>query len=223
VFDRTLRPVLVTGRRLGSRMLERRFGTVTEREVSLGDLGLEAPGRVGYKPTPWNTLARALPSREVGADDVFVDFGAGMGRAVVLAARAPFKRVVGVELSSELAAVARSNIERVRSRARCRDIEIVVADALEWEPPDDVTVAFFYNPFEGEVFERVVQRLLASVDEHPRRLRIVYCNPVEHERLMATRRVRLVRRVRGWRPTREWSRSKSIYVYEVVPVENDGR
>ena len=99
----------------------------------------------------------------------------------------------------------------------------VVADSLEWEIPDEVTVAFVYNPFVGDLFERLVERLLASVDRRPRRLRIVYRNPVEHERLMATGRFRVVRRVRGWRPTPDWSRSNSTYVYEVALGDGGGR
>jgi hypothetical protein len=42
--------------------------------------------------------------------------------------------------------------------------------------------------------------------------------PVEHERLMATGRVRLVRRVRGRRPGREWARSNSTHVYSPLPA-----
>ena len=58
-------------------------------------------------------------------------------------------------------------------------------------------------------------RLLASVDQAPRRVRIVYFNPVEHESLVATGRVSLVKRVRGMRPGPEWSRSNTTHVYEV--------
>jgi hypothetical protein len=79
-----------------------------------------------------------------------------------------------------------------------------------------VTVAFFDNPFVGHIFATVVDRLLASVDRAPRRLRIVYFNPVEHERLLATGRIRLVRRVSGLRPGREWARSNATFVYAVA-------
>jgi SAM-dependent methyltransferase len=177
---------------------------------------LDAADRLDYKPTPWTTLARALSPREVRPDDVFVDFGAGKGRVVFLAARYPFKRVVGVEVSAVLSAVARDNVERSRARLRCREVEIVTSDVLDYAIPDDMSVAFFFNPFRGHVFATVVERLLASVDIHPRRLRLIYRNPAEHELLMATGRFRLVRRVRGMRPTAAWSRTNATYVYEVT-------
>jgi len=157
--------------------------------------------------------------REVGDEDVFVDYGSGMGRVVYqAAAQYPFKRVIGVELSEELNAIARENIDRNRPRLRCQAVELLTSDALGFEVPPDVSIAFFFNPFTGELFASVIDRLLASYDRHPRRLRIIYRNPLEHERLIATGRVRPVRRVRGWRPGREWSRSNSTRMYEVTPA-----
>jgi hypothetical protein len=121
-----------------------------------------------------------------------------------------------VELSPELSAVARNNVERNRARLQCPDVEIVTSDVLDYAIPDDVTIAFFFNPFRGEVFATVIEHLLASVDRRPRRLRLIYRNPTEHELLLRTGRLRLVRRVRGIRPTAEWSRSTATHVYEVT-------
>jgi SAM-dependent methyltransferase len=149
---------------------------------------------------------------------VFLDLGSGQGRVVFQAARFyPFRRVVGVELVADLHARAAANIAGNRGRLRCRDVQLVCSDVLDFRIPDDVTVVHLYNPFTGNTFATVIDRLLASVDRRPRRLRIVYANPVEHEQLMATGRVRLARRVHGLRPGREWARSASTYVYEVLP------
>jgi hypothetical protein len=159
-------------------------------------------------------LRRVLPRREVGADDVFIDIGSGMGRVVFQAAGYPFKRVIGVELSEELNRVARANIENNRDRLFCRDVELVTADATDYRLPDDVTVAYFANPFTGDIFRTVIEQLLESLDRRPRRLRLIYRNPVEHDYLMSTGRFRPVRRLRGWRPTEEWSVSNSTRMYE---------
>ena len=48
--------------------------------------------------------------------DVFVDYGAGKGRTVVLASTYQFKRVIGVELAPELAAIAEENLFRAIKR-----------------------------------------------------------------------------------------------------------
>jgi predicted RNA methylase len=172
---------------------ERRLNVQTVAIIVLDELGLADPERNEYQPTPWRDLKKVLPRGEVSADDVFLDLGAGMGRVVLLAARYPFKRVIGVELSDELADVARRNVEQARPKLRCRDIEIVTADALTYVIPDDVTVLYLYNPFTGETFQRVLDNVVASLERAPRRLRVVYRRPTEHDRVMATGRARQVR------------------------------
>jgi hypothetical protein len=200
-------------------LFDRRYGFQRDTAVTvpLERFGLAAPERVEYEPSPWFILARILPRSEVAAEDVFLDFGAGMGRAVFQAAkRYAFRRVIGVELVEQFARAARLNVERNLHRLRCRDVEIVSCDVLTYEVPDDVTIAYFNNPFRGDLFAAAVDRLLASVDRRPRRLRIIYRNPVEHDRLLATGRIREVRHAR--RLVRRWSRTGSMRLYAVDPL-----
>lgn len=215
-FEGAVKPAFVAVRTGSSRLWEWRAGISTEETIDLRSLGCESEGRVHYMPSGWTTLPRILPRREVIPEDVFVDFGSGLGRVVFQAARYPFKSVIGVEVSERLQARARENIERNRRKLRAGDVELVTCDATVYRVPDDVSVAYFFNPFTGPVFSRVIENLLESLDRRPRRMRIIYRNPVEHERLQSTGRVRLVRRLSGLRPTAEWSRSNATYLYEVV-------
>ena len=96
------------------------------------------------------------------------------------------------------------------------------ADALDYNVPDDVTVAFFYNPFGGATFAAVIDKLIASVDRNPRTVRVIYANPVEEQMLLGTGRVRLLKSCWGMRPTREWSRSNSIRLYAIDPAPTRG-
>src|SRR3954466_14494536 len=137
-------------RALATVAFERRLNVETEGIVPLSDFGLEHPDRVVYTPSPWRDFRRALPRHDVGDDDVFLDLGAGMGRILVLAARYPFKRVIGVELAPELAAIARRNLASARLRRRVGDTEVITADATTYVVPDDVTVVYLFNPFTGE-------------------------------------------------------------------------
>ncbi len=94
-------------------------------------------------------------------------------------------------------------------------MELVPGDAAACRVPDEVTVIFMYNPFGGQVFQRWLDQLLASLDRTPRRVRLAYVNPVEHERLMRTGRCRLVGRFRGLRPTSDWARMVSTHFYDL--------
>jgi hypothetical protein len=155
------------------------------------------PERVPYDPSGWFYLRRALRKSEVRPSDVFVDFGSGKGRVVYQAARYPFARVVGVEISPALSEVARRNIEGNRHRLVCQKVALVTADAAEFEVPDDMTVAYFFHPFAGATFERVISNILVSIDRRPRHVTLIYACPGEEESILRTGRFRLVRRSQG--------------------------
>jgi predicted RNA methylase len=221
MFNATLKPLYVSLRTAVTGLLERRAGIETGGIYRPEQLGFSPEHRVAYVPSGWMYLRRILRKRDVSSSDVFIDFGSGMGRVVYqAAARYPFARVIGVELSRELNEVARANIERARSRLRCREVELVVADVLDYDVPDDVTIAYMSNPFTGPVFQAVVDKLVTSVARNSRRVRVIYLNPVEEDRLLAAG-FRIVRAPRGMRPTAEWSRQNAIRMYELGP-QNPG-
>jgi 16S rRNA G966 N2-methylase RsmD len=196
-------------------VFERRYRVHTTGIVHLEELGLDHPERLHYEPSEWRTLRRILRDDEVAPSDVFLDFGSGMGRMVLEAARYPFKRVIGVELAEQLNGVARRNVESNRVRLRCEQIELVTSDAASFDIPDDVSVVYMGNPFQGNTFRAVIQRLLESVDRSPRRLRMIYFEPVERETLDATGRFRLIRRGRG--VLRWWRTLDTLLMYDVLP------
>ncbi len=181
--------------------------------VGREQLGFEHPEQMRYEASSWTWLRRALRRRRVGKDDVFVDFGSGKGRVVWQAARYPFARVVGVEISTQLNDIARRNIEGNRKRLKCSDVELVTADATEFEVPDDMTFAYFYSPFEGEVFCQVLRNIVASVDRRPRKVTMIYANPVLADEVEAIGRFELVDVIKGLRP--DTDDSSWVNLYEV--------
>jgi len=157
------------------------------RLVPLKELGLADEHRVNHIPSFWKTLPRILPPAEVSPDDVLLDLGSGMGRMVVFAAAEyPFRRVIGVEIASELHEIAQRNVARNRERLRS-DVELVNKDVLDYSIPDDVTVAYLYKPFSGPVFQHVIDELERSIERRPREIRIVYLAPREERRLLSFR------------------------------------
>jgi SAM-dependent methyltransferase len=179
-------------RRGTERLAEMRYGVRTAEHLYHEHLGLSTDNRVWHDPSNWRATRRALRRLVVGPDDVFVDFGSGLGRALIVASEFPFRRVIGVELSAELNERAQRNVRRARGRQRCGEIDLVTADAAEWSIPPDMTVSYFYCPFLGEVFERVLANILESVDRHPRPVRIVYNYPLEHNAIVRTGRATLL-------------------------------
>jgi SAM-dependent methyltransferase len=183
-------------RRLATLLLSRSVYEQTSERIPLESFGLAHPDRGAYSASPWWVLRWLLPRSDIRPSDVFVEFGCGKGRVVLDAARRyRFRRVVGVELAPDLSDVARRLVARERRRLRCPNVSIETVDATEYTVPDDMTYAYLYNPFNGAIFERVFDNILASLDRAPRPLRLIYVHPMEHETIAASGRFRLVRRV----------------------------
>ena len=182
------------------RLFERGDFLETAQEARLEDYRLDDPERVRYVPTSRFVVPRVLRRIGVRPDDVFIDFGSGKGRVVYQAAQFPFKRVIGVEIAEELNRIARYNVDHNRKRLACEDVELVTEDAARYQVPDDVTVAYFYHPFEGQIFARVIDNLVASLDRSPRQLRVIYLYPKGADYLLETGRFELERKMRAPRP-----------------------
>jgi tRNA1(Val) A37 N6-methylase TrmN6 len=160
--------------RILERCWELRLDINTRGNIAPAQLGLRDDA-IEYSPIPYLAFFKLM--KQVPTDlltGTFLDYGAGKGRALVLAARYyNFRRVVGVEMSGELCRQASRNLEHVAAG----QAEIICCDAATYQPPSDTTVFFFFNPFFGETMKVVVHNLRNSLLENPRRAAIVVCNP----------------------------------------------
>jgi len=107
----------------------------------------------------------------------FVDVGAGMGRAVLLASEMPFKAVVGVELHPGLAGIARRNLAAWRRSGHMQtSAKVICGDALEFPWPDGKCVAFLFNPFGAGMMRRLLKGLALRFKGRKGELDILYVN-----------------------------------------------
>jgi len=105
----------------------------------------------------------------------FIDFGSGKGRAILVASRFPFRKIIGVEYCEQLNEIARKNLLSYSSNdRRCKLIEIVCADAARFPIPEGPLVLYFFNPFERPVMAEVTQNVAASFQLDPRRIVVIY-------------------------------------------------
>ena len=175
----------VSGPRAGKRF-DADHGVSTEALLFLGDLDPEAIGAnivhaTHYEPTPVGDFAPLLALVPFPLERAtFVDLGAGMGRALLLAAAFPFRSVAGVEISPALATIARENLERVnRSSFACKDVRVREGDAAVYRFPKGDLVVYLFNPFDAWMIANVLDRLAASRDT--RDVALVYHTPVARE------------------------------------------
>lgn len=173
---------------LAERWYERQLGVQTGGTVPLASLAQDERNCHDYMPIAYRAFREAMKRVQVESDvDVFVDYGAGKGRVVVSAALHPFRRVIGIELVDELAAIGRENLRRAAGRLRCRDAEILTADATKFRLPDDATFLHFYNPFRGGVLASVADEIERSWRAAPRTITILFANPGHFEEQLRSR------------------------------------
>ena len=159
-------------------------GLISGRELASGHAhDLHSTAYYGIAPSIFKSAVARWAESTAGArlgieQYVFVDLGAGKGRAVLLASEYPFRAVVGVELNADLAAMAESNARRWQElhRARC-EIGIVNQDATEFVWPAAPLLVFLFNPFGRPVLAKVLQNLKRQADRTGQPVDLLYINP----------------------------------------------
>ncbi len=183
--------------RSDGRRFDREYAVTTQAILFLSDLDPDDVGDAGYHATHYEGVPvadfralLALVPADAIAKSTFVDVGAGMGRALILASELPFRQVVGVEVSASLYEVARENLETAQCPLRrCNDVRIVRADARMWTYPPGDLVVFLYNPFDASALEIA----LGAISSRRRNgaTWLIYHTPVHREIIESDNRFRI--------------------------------
>jgi SAM-dependent methyltransferase len=140
----------------------------------------------GVAPSILRTLIRewreTVPPHPISSY-TFIDVGAGKGRGLLVASEYPFRRVIGIELNSSLAGIARANVAHW-TRTRAADptaapiatVEIIEQDALDFILPDTPTLLFLFHPFEAPVLRKLLRNIESQFAQRPGTLDLIYVN-----------------------------------------------
>jgi len=194
-----------------ARDFDQRFGVDTAGYIHPTALTLRHPNKVhavSYGASDPEDFKSGIASLPINYSDfVFVDFGSGKGRAILLASEFPFRRVIGVEFSEELHKIAQNNIRHfLRNAANCTDVESVCLDAVDYLLPDDNLICYFCNPFDAILMTQMVAKIQDSLLRKPRDIFILYYNAKEghvFDRADCFKRVETNGWIRVWRSTHE--------------------
>ena len=133
-----------------------------------------------YQPTDPALFHEILSGLQTDFSEfTFVDVGSGKGRALLMAADYPFRRILGIELFPGLHGIALDNIRNYKSETKkCFAIESICADARIFEFPMEPMVLYLFNPLPEAGLREMLQNLERSLNEHPRPVFILYSNPL---------------------------------------------
>lgn len=135
--------------------------------LDLGPLPDDGPalprGCVPYLPCSVDAIQRLVRHAAIGPRDVFVDVGAGIGRAAALVHLLTGARTIGVEIQPALVATARE----LGARLGLAGFSFVEGDAADaTDAVGSGTVFLLYCPFSGERLTRCLGGLQRIAADH---------------------------------------------------------
>lgn len=181
-FNRLFLPIdrllSVVQRHLDS-SFDRKYGVDTSGVISLEDLAIESKNVkefLWYEPMSVNVFHQIMSHLDIDFSKfLFIDFGSGKGRVLLLAADYGYRKIIGVEISRELHLIAEDNVAIYnRYKQKPSNIETLCMDAVEFPVPNVPVVIFFYTPFIGKVLEQVLNNVSTSYDRHPREIVLIF-------------------------------------------------
>jgi hypothetical protein len=167
--------------RVFDRKLEPLFFIPTQapgRQLVVASRGQVSPS--AYEgPTPQLVFDWALAGLPQDLREfAFVDFRAGRGRAVMLAARRNFEKVIGYEFDDQTYDDLAMNVAQFpRSQMVCRNVECHRGDRVGVSIPDQPAVLFFSNAHRDELLPVVLNYAATSHQRNPRSIYLVLLNP----------------------------------------------
>ncbi|MCR5690949.1 MAG: class I SAM-dependent methyltransferase [Eubacterium sp.] len=128
-----------------------------------------------YEPTPYPVLDQLFDYYQPGEDEVLVDYGSGLGRLNFYVAHRLGIQSVGVEFSREYYQRALANLETFQGKKD--KISFCLSRAEDYLVSKVETCFYFFNPFSLDIFRQVINRILDSWEEVPRKLTLVLYYP----------------------------------------------
>jgi SAM-dependent methyltransferase len=167
-------------------------GLVAGRHLTTGHRhDRHATAYFGVAPSVFKALIRRWRISEPAArmsETTFIDLGAGMGRAVLLASELQFREVVGVELHPLLAGIARRNMRAWRAEGRARaPMRMVQGDAVAFQLPEGPALVFLFNPFGPTVLNRLLKAWRKAAAGRPLIVDLLYVNNEQEHVLESAR------------------------------------
>lgn len=165
-------------------------------------LGLDANLSYCYTPSGDKHLKRLLRDFAINSNDAILDIGCGKGSAMRMMSQFPFAKVDGIELSTELATIAKRNFDTLG----LKNTAVFNDNAALFSNFGAYNLIYLFNPFPSIVMRPVMASLLNSLKEHPREVVIIYLNPICHEDVIADGTFKQI----GWYPD-HWGLTFAIY------------
>ncbi|MGC4101824.1 methyltransferase [Ferruginibacter sp.] len=166
---------------------EKKYGIDTTGADELGSLrkkGIDTDHSTIYMPVSYDVLEDVFDRVKANNHTHFLDIGCGKGRTLCVAAYYDLKKVTGIDFSKAFCTAAEKNLLLTKNKFPQLQYRVFNNDAFYYEIPADVDCIFMFNPFDEVIMSGVAENILTSFEEHPRKISLIYANPLHKEELL---------------------------------------
>lgn len=162
-------------------------------------------------PSAYFSLFRIVRRLRPSTSDIIYDLGCGLGRSLFVFSRYGIERVVGIEFNDMIFQNLSINVDRFRNTSN--RVRIEHRDVLKCDI-DPATIIYMYNPFGDDTMVGLVDHISNSLARNPRKLRIIYWNPLHLDKLQE---------LSGFTIDRQFVTNKKIVVFATVDMQLQAR
>lgn len=132
------------------------------------------------EPTPYAALEQLFEKYKIEEDDQLVDFGSGKGRVAFYIHNRFNIPITGVELNETTLDEALDNKQSYRTQAEHLEspIRFEYGYAQNYDISQEDNKFYFFNPFQANIFEEVVENIVRAAKEDDKEVDIILYYPM---------------------------------------------
>ena len=156
-----------------------------DRELNIKTTGLHELNEWNHahynrtESTSYLVLDQLFKEYQFKVNDHLIDFGSGKGRVLFYVHHNAHIPVTGVELSSTVFQLLKANKQQYLSRYPSHHpINIANDFAEHYRITKNINVFYFFNPFSGTIFKKVLDTIMTSIEQYPREITLIIYFPM---------------------------------------------
>ena len=148
--------------------------------TSLGEEPSQSAHYNQYEATPYIVLDAFFDTYELSKTDGLVDYGCGKGRVMFYVHNRFNVPVTGIEMNDQLYHKALTNMTHYlqKTKGKSPAIRVSRCKAEEYNVDEKENRFYFFNPFSIEIFMKVVNNIMLSVERQERDVELILYYPI---------------------------------------------
>ena len=128
-----------------------------------------------YAPTPIIPFFKMIKGLNLPEKPVFVDYGAGKARAMLLAGESGrFHKIKGLEFSLALYQAGQKNIQSYKEKTKQDCFELIHTDVVQYQVHLEDNIFYFFNPFNENILKACLNNIFSSLKAEHREALLIY-------------------------------------------------